>query len=67
MKGEYLFTQLHDLCGYGVSITGVNSNNNRTISTSRDAAFVGSNQGAYGIHQALMGLNYHTVWLVNGR
>lgn len=66
LKGEYLFTQLHGLSGYGVSIAGANLNNNGTISTSKEAAYVGSNQGAFGIHQARIGLNYHTSWLNGG-
>lgn len=63
LKGEYLYTQLQGLSGNGLSIASVSQNNNGTITKLNGASYVGSNQGAFGVNQARIGLNYHLNWL----
>jgi len=66
VKGEYLYTQISGLNG---STNGSGSSNyycggcTITNAISSGPIFTRATMGAFGIHQARIGLNYHTGWL----
>jgi opacity protein-like surface antigen len=69
MKAEYLYTQLSGINGGAYSTSaGATSCGGCSPSTNvstNGPLFTQSTMGAFGIHQARVGLNYHTDWLAS--
>jgi outer membrane immunogenic protein len=64
VKGEYLYTQLSGLGGQNMSNqTFYSSGTSMTSVNSGGPLSTYATMGAFGIHQARVGLNYHTDWL----
>lgn len=63
VKGEYLYTQLAGLGGQSVSQQASYTSGSLTPTNASGPVFTNSTMGAFGIHQARVGLNYHTDWL----
>lgn len=63
LKGEYIYTQLSGLSGQAVSSLAYSSNGSNSSSSTSGPLYVNTTMGAFGIHQARVGLNYHTGWL----
>jgi outer membrane immunogenic protein len=70
VKGEYLYTQLAGLSGSAMTSGAYYSNYYNSGSTPQTVTnqatgpiFTNSTMGVFGIHQARVGLNYHTDWL----
>ncbi len=63
IKGEYLYTSLNPINSSGTLLGSSwfqGGNNNFSGASTYNVAF-----GAFGIHQARIGLNYHTDWLAS--
>lgn len=54
VKGEYLYTQLQGVTTYM---------NSKSTEASLTKTYTSENTGSFGVHQARVGLNYHTDWL----
>lgn len=64
VKGEYLFTQLSGLGGQTNAVQALySSGTNATSVNSGGPLFNYGTMSAFGIHQARIGLNYHSDWL----
>lgn len=63
VKGEYLYTQLGGISGYGFNGAVYSSLSSGTPTRNSGAAVTYVYLGSFGVHQARVGLNYHTGWL----
>ena len=64
VRGEYLFTQLTGLTGQTTSTQAVsNACCSSYAIAPAGTVYTNSSMGAFGVHQARVGLNYHTGWL----
>lgn len=64
IRGEYLYTQLSGLASQLIANSYLSQNfNANTNYTGSGSVFGNSSMGVFGIHQARVGLNYHTGWL----
>ena len=57
VTGEYLYTQISGVGGYGM--------NNAISNSTAASSLVYGSVGPFGFHQARVGLNYHTDWLAS--
>ncbi len=62
VKGEYLYTALNSMSANGTAV-GNSSCCGGSSSSASGASTVNISMGTFGIHQARVGLNYHTNWL----
>lgn len=63
VKGEYLYTQLQGSSANGLTGGYAYINNAGTITNLAGASYTDATLRAFGIHQARVGINYHTNWL----
>lgn len=63
VKGEYLYTQLQGSSANGLTGGYAYINNAGTITNLSGASYTDATLRAFGIHQARVGINYHTNWL----
>lgn len=67
LKGEYLYTQLSGYNSYGAITSACSqTGNNYTTYNYSPTIFNTIHLSPFGVHQARVGLNYHTGWLGGG-